>query len=285
MKSFLQIYLLLFLFFKPEILNAFPRIISLYAGHSDNIFALGGGESLIALSENHDDEFLPNLPRIKLKASPEKFLALKPDIIITRSLADRVNPNLSKVLREAGVKVFIIDPPDWSNFENYLITLANILEIKPDDALKKFSQIKNTLAAKIPVNHKNINVFVEATGRELHTCSPNSWAANLIQLAGGNNIAKNATPLHDKSNIAAFGVERVLKSHVDEKIDVYIIQNGAMNNSTPESFYKRSWSSALNGVKIVSVPEKFLSRPSLIGLEHGGAMLIKIFYDESESDF
>ncbi len=273
-----RLILLCALFFlNVNILSASPRVISLYPGHSDNIFALGGADCLIALSENDDADFLPELPRIPLKASPEKLLALKPDIIITRSMADKINPSMRKILTQAGVKVVILDPPQWNDFNNYLIELADIIGADPEQAIKKFERIKNDLVSKIPANHKNLNVFIEATSKEIHTCSPDSWAANLIKLLGANNTAHDAVPLRPGSSIAAFGVERVLKS-LDKNLDVYIIQNGAMNNSTLDDFFSRAWSGAFKNVKIFCVPEKFLSRPSLIGLEHGGEMLIKILY-------
>ncbi|MBR2209428.1 MAG: ABC transporter substrate-binding protein [Synergistaceae bacterium] len=250
------------------------RVISLYPGHSDNIFAMGGERILIALSENDDTDLLPDLPRLSLRDNAEKFLALKPDIVVTRSLAIRLNPNLYEILERAGVKIIDLDPPSWNDFENYLKVLANSLGLNSEKAIEKLSKIKISSQSSSLTYH----CFIEATSKEIHTCSPSSWAANLILLAGGINAASEAEPLRSGSSIAAWGVERVLKSLENKNLDIYIIQTGAMNNASIKDFYNREWTKILidNGVKAYEVPEKYLSRPSLIGLEKGLEILRKI---------
>ena len=253
------------------------RVISLYPGHSDNIYALGGGDMLIALSENDDDDLLPELPRISLRTGAERILSLHPDIVITRGFDERIKPNLYDVLRRSGVKVISIDPPDWDNFPEYLKTLAHELNLDSESAIVKLNALTQSIKSRSHSgNHPH--VFLEATSREIHTCSPSSWAARLIELAGGINIARDAKPLRPGSAIAAFGAENVLKHH--EVLDVYIIQTGAMNHSNIQEFKSRSWSKALKNVKVYEIPEKYLSRPSLLGLEKGGNELIKIFWEE-----
>ena len=279
------------------------RVISLYPGHSDNIFAMGGKDLLIALSENDDEDLLPELPRISLRTGAEKVLALKPDIVVTRSFAMKINPNLYEVLENAGVKILCLDPPEFNEFDDYLKTLATSLslhdisrfcltslsinrhlplergdrECEEEEASPFYGEVSHEVRRRGNGVVGKPKVFVEATGREIHTCSPNSWAANLIFMAGGINIAKDAEPLRKGSSISAWGVERVLKSLDD--LDIYIIQTGAMNNTTLENFYNREWTKALKdrNIKVYEIPERFLSRPSLIGREKALKELTKIF--------
>ncbi|MBQ9419084.1 MAG: hypothetical protein IJU31_01770, partial [Synergistaceae bacterium] len=105
------------------------RVVSLYPGHSDNIVAMGGEKILVALSENDDEDLLPDLPRVSLRAGAEKILALSPDIVVTRSFAERLNPNLYEVLERAGVKVISLDPPKWNDFADYLEALGKALDL------------------------------------------------------------------------------------------------------------------------------------------------------------
>ena len=116
------------------------RVISLYPGHSDNISAMGG--NLVALSENDDDDLLPGLPRISLRSGAERILALRPDVVITRPFAERINPNMYDVLRRSGVKVVSIDPPKWDDFPAYLLTLAESLNLDP---LKGIDRLNSAL--------------------------------------------------------------------------------------------------------------------------------------------
>ena len=253
------------------------RVISLYPGHSDNVCALGGSELLVALSENDDADLLPELPRIPLRSGAERVLALQPDIVITRSFAVRLNPNMYDVLERSGVRVAVIDPPEWDDFPQYLIELAQTLSLSPESALRKFADIITSIRGRVP-SRPAPHVFLEATGRELHTCAPDSWAARLIAIAGGVNIAGDAEALRQGSAIAPFGVERVLENAAS--LDVYIIQTGAMNATTLTDFYAREWSGALGNVKVCEIPERYISRPSLLGLERAGELLLEALWEE-----
>lgn len=276
------------------------RVISLYPGHSDNIFAMGG--NLVALSENDDDDLLPDLPRVSLRSGAERILALRPDIVVTRPFAERINPNMYDVLRRSGVKVISIDPPKWDVFPEYLITLAESLNLNPINGISRLNSIlegsesqTQISADKCKLNTSKIvynsesestktnrpRVFLEATSRELHTCAPDSWPARLIALSGGVNIASDAKPLRPESTIAPYGVERVLMNA--ESIDVYIIQTGAMNPATVNSFKAREWSSALSHARVYEIPERYISRPSLLGLEKGIKILRQIFTEDSKN--
>ena len=274
------ILLLIFIFMLNANQAEALRIISLYPGHTDNIIALGCEDYLIGVSENDN----LNLQKFSPRDGAEKFLALKPDVVITRRLAERLNPTLSDVLRQGGVKVFSLDTPGWNNFEEYLIKLANILEIEPEQAVSKFRNLINNIEAlrdeaALKAGSNKPLVFIEATSRELNTCAPDSWAAHLIELAGGINIASQAEPLRKGSAIAPFGLENVLKNL--NNINIYIIQQGAMNTASISDVKARPWGKIFDTqkIKLVEISESILSRPSLLGLEQGGKELLKIFYD------
>ncbi len=288
-RRVLRILLVMLLLLAPKFAFAELRVISLYPGHSDNIAALAGEKSrdiLVALSENDDADFLSEVPRVSLRVGAEKLLSMKPDLIVTRPFAEKLNPNLYSVLRSSGVKILSIEPPTWENFPEYLQNLADELQLDAKPALEKLANLKREIAVKAKSQKakfhdgKILNVFVESTGREIHTCAPDSWAAKLLELSGANNVAKNASAIRPGSSIAAFGIERVLES-LNSGLDVYIIQTGAMNHTNLAEFYARSWTLALknSGVRVVEVPEKYLSRPSLLGLEIGGNLLLKIFWE------
>ena len=258
------------------------RIVSLYPGHTDNIVALGEEKRLVAISKNDDGETLPQLKRFSARSSAEEILALKPDLVLTRGLAERQNPQLRSVLERAGVRVVSIEPPQWDDFASYLRELAELIGCDPEAAEAKLKKIRKSIAAEASKRSKGKKpaVFIEATAKELHTCSPGSWAAKLIELAGGRNAAADAKPIRSGSAIAPYGLERILKAAAAGEIDVYIVQRGAMNAADMDALAARPWYTALKDIKTAVVPENELSRPSLLGLEAGGRRLIKIFYGE-----
>lgn len=257
------------------------RVISLYPGHTDNVVALGGEALLVGISENDAPDLLPELPRFSLKAGPESLLALRPDVVLIRGLVQRMNPNLNEVLTRAGVRVEILDTPSWEEFPDYLRTLAEVLKLDPEAGVKRFQDIQKSIrdsAEEAQAEGKTPPaVFVEATAKELHTCSPDSWAAHMLALAGGVNAASDAEPLRKGSPLAPWGLERVLEL-LSKGLDVYIIQRGAMNATTPDAARARPWAAALEKTRLAEMPERELSRPSLLGMERGGKILVEIFY-------
>ncbi|MDR2178901.1 MAG: ABC transporter substrate-binding protein [Synergistaceae bacterium] len=268
------------------------RIVSLYPGHTDNIIALGRGDRLVAVSSSETDwgagviipQKVATLPQ---KVGAEAVLALKPDAVFMRSLVERMNPHLSQVLERAGVAVHVIDPPSWEEFEEYLTRLAAILGTSPEAAREKLAVLRKSIAQAAETSARGKSkqaVFLEATSKELHTCAPGSWAARLMELAGGVNAAALAVPLRKGSSIAPWGIERVLQA-ADSGLDVYLVQQGAMNAASLDEVRKRPWFAALAGhLRLAAVPESCLSRPSLLGLEKGGKMLVEIFYGDSRND-
>lgn len=278
----LLVILALFLLSAPAAYAAPLRVVSLYPGHTDNVVALGGGGLLVGISGNDDPGLLPELPRFSPKAGAESLLALRPDVVLTRGLVERMNPGLSKVLERAGVRVEVLDPPEWDGFADYLRDLARILGRDPEAGVRRLDALRAAIAGAAEgkrAGNPAPRVFVEATGRELHTCAPGSWAARLVALAGGVNVAAEAAPLRVGSALAPWGLERVLGA-ANAGLDVYLVQHGAMNASTAEDVRRRPWAGALSGVRVAEIPESALSRPSLLGLERGGRLLIGIFYGE-----
>ena len=260
----------------------YKRIVSLYPGHTDNIIALGGSERLIAISENEEESTLPALPRLPLKTGAEAVLALHPDLVLIRALVQKQNPQLARVLERAGVKVVMMDTPSWNEFDAYLQKLAPLIGKSPQEASAKLSKLKNELATDAARYHRKKKplVLVEATAKELHTCSPDSWASRLIALAGGVNAASGAKASRNGSAIAPWGLERTLKL-AGSGLNIYLVQNGPMNMSTKAEVEKRPWYQVLKkSVKVAYIPEYYLSRSSLTSLEKGGRELIKIFYGE-----
>lgn len=283
-KLLLALFLILFAVGSPCASLASPRVISLYAAHTENVVALGAASFLVGISVHDDPALLPDLPRIAQKVGAETLMALKPDIVLTRSFSVRQNSSLYKILNDARITVATIDPPTWDNFADYLRELAALLHVDPNKAVELFKKTGDKIALEAAARSngkKQPLVFVESTSIGLRTCAGDSWAACLIELAGGRNVAADVKPVRKGSSVAAWGLERIL-STIKSGLDIYIVQQGAMNASSAEDVRNRPWAAALKDTKVVAVPEAYLSRPSLFGLERGGKMLLDIFYGSIE---
>lgn len=278
------VFLILAILSLPVASSASLRVVSLYAAHTENAVALGAADFLVGVSTHDDPAFLPKLPRVPLKAGAESFLVLNPDIVLTRSFSVSQNPHLYKVLKEAGVRIAVIDPPTWDNFPDYLRELAVLLGVNPSGAVELFNKTAEQITKEAVARSRGKKrplVFVESTSKSLRTCAGESWAASLIELAGGKNAAAGAKPISEGSAVAAWGLERTLRT-IKSRLDVYVVQQGAMNSSGVEDVRARPWAASLKEIKVAVVPEAYLSRPSLPGLTKGGQMLIDIFYGKTE---
>lgn len=258
------------------------RIVSLYPGHSENIVALGAGDRLVALSKSDEADLLPHLPRLSPKVGGEALLALSPDLVVVRSLVLQLNPAMETTLRRGGVPLLCLDPPLWDDFDAYLRTLAQVLAVDADEAVAKAGRIRLSLAEEARSRrgeNPRPRVFLEATKKGLHTCSPSSWAAHLIALAEGDNVVREPETTRA---IMAWGIEKLLRE-ADSGLDVYLVQQGPMNGATREEVRLRPWMKALPHARVEVIDEGRLSRPSLLGLERGGKELIEIFYPREGS--
>lgn len=251
------------------------RIVSFYAGHSENILALGGGDKLVAIAEGDDEALFPGVPRLPMRADAERILALSPDLVLVRPLAESVNEGVSSTLERSGVPVVSFSPPIPETMEAYLERLSALLGI--EDGARAWRESLALLRAKVPSPESDRpRVFLETSGKGGRTCAPDSWAALLISLAGGVNAAASAVPLRPASPLANWGEERLL-ALAAEGLDVYIVQTGAMNPVTGEDVLSRPWIAGLHGAEIVLLPEEDVSRPSLLRLKTSVEMLRAIF--------
>ncbi len=259
----------------------YRRIACFYDGHAQNLAALGGGDRLVAVAASGSPQDFPGLARLSPRASPEEVLALRPDLVLMRPFNRQANPGLVEALERFGVAVVLMDPPSWEGFDDYLVQLAQAVGgLDSGPALARAAELRRSLAEGALAaleGRSGPRVFLEATARELRTCAPGSWAARLIELAGGRNVAASARPLRPGSPLAHWGPERLLEA-ASEEIDFYLIQQGPMNRRSPQELKSQPWFQALGDLEVLAVPERWISRPSLESLEKGGQLLLRSFF-------
>lgn len=255
------------------------RIVSLYAGHTENLIALGAREILVAGSVTDDRKIVGGLTRLPLRPGVEQITALEPDLVLVRSMQANAQAPLFTKLRSLGVPVLVLDPPSWEGFAPYLELLGRVSghEDTARAAAAKAKKLMTPKGGKGP----SVGVFLVAQGRTLSTCEPGSWASHMLALAGGRNVASGAKPLTRNSALAPFGPERLLAA--DGEIDAIILQQGAMNGTTARDFSEDPRFARMKAVRtrrVYDVNEADISRPSLLRLEKSVEALRKIFANE-----
>jgi iron complex transport system substrate-binding protein len=244
----------------------FTRIISLYGAHTENLFALGGGDTLIGVApnENYPPEAIRK-PVFSYHDDPEKFLAAAPDLVLTRPMIDRGYPQFVQRLEKSGITVASLQP---GTVEEMLVywQILGILTGRPEQAAAmaaRFTAAVSELGALTASVSPKKRVYFEAIHTKMKTFAPDAMAVFALEAAGGVNIARDAAPVRD-TNIADYGKERIL-SHASE-IDVFLAQSGTMNQPTLELIKSESGFQTIRAVKtnhVYLIDERLVSRPTL----------------------
>jgi len=262
----------------------FERIISLYGAHTENLFALGAGPLVIGVSPHEDYPAEAALkPVFSYHDDPEKFLAARPDLVLTRPMIDRGYPQFVQRLEKSGIAVVSLQPGTVEEMIVYWRFLGVLTgrEAQAQAMSDRFNRAVAELKSLTAGVHPKKRVYFEAIHTKMKTFSPDSMAVFALEAAGGINVAADARPVRD-TNIAAYGKERLLARAAE--IDVFLAQSGSMNQPTVELIKAESGFKAIRAVRtdhVYIIDERLVSRPTLRLLD-GILEIGKILYP---SDF
>lgn len=254
-----------------------PRIISLYAAHTEVLLRLGARDNVIGVSrqetyagpetEGWDPE------EFSFRDDVEKFLAARPDIVLARLQHIAAGGHMKEALERAGIRVLAIQVTSADKLYDYWRELAGLVgkDAEAEDMIARFDAEveKHREEAKSLPRHPG--VFLEAIHREIKTFTPDSIPYWLVEAAGGRNAAVDAEPASTGVIIAEYGPERLLVRADD--IDVFVSQSGAMNKVNAETVEKRNIYQPLRAFRegrVHRISESVLARPTpslLDGLE------------------
>jgi len=235
--------------------------VSLYAAHAENLAAMGAADLLVGVSDP-----LGDLPVVGARDGAEAIAALRPDIVLARPMHRNTQPGLLEQLERLGVRVACLQPATVEELEPYWLELGRLAGREPQARAmaRRFAEDMATLrrqAQAIPPERRK-RVFFETIHRQMKTVSPNSFAAYVLECAGGVNLAADAVPVAG-SNIAQFGLERVVA--LGDALDVYLAQQGPMNPVSLEEIRATPGFASLRAVRegrVFLVDEALVGRPT-----------------------
>lgn len=271
-----------------DVKKPYTRIISLYGGHTENLFALGADQEIIGVSqsENYPPQALQK-PAFSYHEDSEKFMAARPDLILIRPMIAASHAQFVEKLEKAGITVVSLQPVGIADMYEYWKILGTLTG-RNENAAKMISKFQKSLEyidslVKTIPQEKRKRVYFEAIHDKMRTFAPDSVAVFVLTHAGGVNIAADAIQ-RKNTNIADFGKEKLLSRAKD--IDVYLAQNGTMNHISIESIKKEPGFSIIKAIQnnqAYLIDELSVSRPTprlLKGIFDVG----KILYPEIFTD-
>ncbi|MDR0383260.1 MAG: ABC transporter substrate-binding protein, partial [Spirochaetaceae bacterium] len=179
----------------------FTRIISFYSAHTENLFALGAGASVIGVNSTGGyPETAKIIPVFEYTGDPEYVIAASPDLVLIRPFIRRRNPAYIAALEKAGIPVVSLYPETFDDFDGYIRRLALLFGMDAEQKLQEFHSGLRSVEESASSIKNRLNVFFETTENGTRTASPESLPAIAITTAGGINIAKDAKPVNPLSS-------------------------------------------------------------------------------------
>jgi iron complex transport system substrate-binding protein len=262
----------------------FTRIITLYAAHTENLFAMGLDEEIVGVPRNTDwPPEARDLSVFSYHDDPERFMAARPDLVLVRPMIDRVYAQFVQKLEQAGITVASLQPVGMADMFDYWRDLGKLAgrEAAADEMIREFeaglAEIRKCLSGIPEAERKR--VYFEAIHSKMKTFAPAATQIFVLEAAGGINAAPDALQMR-QTNIAPYGKERILAR--GEEIDVFLAQQGAMNPILREDILSEPGFQAIRAVRegeVYVVDEGIVSRPGPRLLE-GVRSVAEILYPE-----
>ena len=229
--------------------------MSIGPSNTEFLFALGAGDRVVGVDDFSDTPAAAStLEKIGgVKVSVEKVVSLKPDLVISVKLSDGTIEKIAS----AGIPTLVVDPIGLVDVARTAILLG-----------KAVGEDGGKLAALIDLQLRVVKLSVAkatAKPRVFHevdasdpakpfTVGPGSYIQDLIDLAGGTNIAATAASAYPQISL-----EEVLRA--DPEV---IVLGDADYGTTPEQVVARpGWSgiSAVKNKRVYGISDSLVSRP------------------------
>jgi iron complex transport system substrate-binding protein len=169
------------------------RIVALAPSITETLYYLGLGDRVVGVTRfsYYPPEAIlkPNVGSY-VDVNVEKILTLSPDLVI--GTMDGNEADKVYLLEEAGIPVFIINPRNVRQAVETVATVGHVCGISEKGAALSLQLSKrvNDIIGKIRGRKKPL-VFLQINLKPIMTVNRNTYIHDLIELAGGENIAKD----------------------------------------------------------------------------------------------
>ena len=202
------------------------RVVSLAPNVTEILFALGLDDQIVGVTDQCNyPPAAQQIERVSGFGTPnvEKLLALGPDLVVACGLE---KPEFSEVLRQAGIQVLNVqDSGDIASFPGLFKAIGRIgaatgRTIEAQNVIAGMQAGLDDVAARVGRidDAQRPRVFIEIEESPLMTAGAGSFIDDLIQKAGGRNVAhdiNSAYPRIDPEEIIAWNPDVILVAHND----------------------------------------------------------------------
>ena len=181
------------------------RIICLIPNVADDVYALGAGDDVIAVSDfTKYPAAASRKPSIGLPLSPslERIVALHPDLVIGSEDLNR--PESAHQLSSYGIAVFMINPHGLRGIYASLLSLGHALNREATaQALVDRLKAREAAVRERAANRKHVRVFMPLWYDPIVTIGKASFLSELIETAGAVSVTEDIREEWPQVNLEA----------------------------------------------------------------------------------
>jgi iron complex transport system substrate-binding protein len=249
---------------KIDASKPYGRIISLSQTHTENLYFIGAGDSVIGVDNKvtfpYEASMLPRY-RFDTQNDIDRIVAVGPDLVLISPDINRNHTSLVTALETQGLNVVSFMPNDFEQFDAYIKKLG-MLSGKGKQGEQALIEFYAKLDMINKATKKNsgskINVFFESDEKGYMTPAAGSLPYIAMQIADVNNMAGQRRAKVDGEIHATFGLEKIRESK--DAIDLYLTLEGS--GSSLVSISQKSEFGDFKAIKnnrVFSVPSEIIN--------------------------
>lgn len=231
------------------------KIVSLAPHNTEVLFALGLGDRIVGVTSYCD---YPEEALTKEKVGDfnggnlERIIELNPDLVL---LYGAGNEEENKVLKEAGIKIlgFMPESIEAVMKDIEIIGKATGKDKEADNLINEMKEKRDYILDKVKDQEK-VRVFYEIWHDPLMAAGPGSFMDELITLAGGDNIAKDA-----KGAYPEFDLEQLIERNPEVYLTAEDLEEKTIDSIKSRPGYENI--TAVKNNKVYLLEPNIVSRP------------------------
>jgi cobalamin transport system substrate-binding protein len=231
------------------------RLVSIGPSITAFLFALGAGPRVVGVDDFSDEpaEAATREHVGGIKVNFEKVVALKPDLVLSVKFSD----GTIEKLQAASLNVLVVDPQTVSDVAKTATLLGRAVGGEGEALGRAIQQRVDAVRTKITTATTRPRVYHEIDASDpakIFTVGPGSYINDLIDIAGGANIAARAASAYPQ-----LSAEEILRSDPE----IIVLAADAYSSKPGDVVARQGWSiiSAVKNNRIFTIDPNLINRP------------------------
>ena len=231
------------------------RLVSIGPSITAFLFALGAGPRVIGVDDFSDEpaEAATREHVGGIKVNFEKVVALKPDLVFSVKFSD----GTIQKLQAASLNVLVVDPQSVADVAKTATLLGKAVGADGEALARSIQQRVDAVRAKTAnvANRPRVYHEIDASDpAKIFTVGPGSYINDLIEIAGGANIAARAASAYPQ-----LSAEEILKTDPE----IIVLAADAYSPKPGDVAARQGWSiiAAVKNNRILTIDPNLINRP------------------------